>query len=287
MLRSFIPTCMKSSWTSASCSHSLLRRRLFFAAENAAVQIETHWLGGRWMWRRWEIADIAIFIILRRSGHLDSRKVALLQTKRLYSREIPVVGLSQDDYIIGVGRIADRTDPSVPLSRPRSFTFDVNCRYNALRHGAGPEPDDESQPDRIDHYTARSGIPVYYGFYNLPELPIVATYPHNSTTPTPAQNIVGNRIQPAPAVHAVLAGLTTGNAPTVADLTSSSQFDDKDRSSHLGWRLENFIADEVMRCREGRLFTDQSDQRLSALLYRRSAPLASAISITIDLGGKD
>jgi hypothetical protein len=251
------------------------------------VQIESHWLGGRRMWRRWEIADIAIFIILRRSGHLDSRKVALLQTKRLYSREIPVVGLSRADYVIGIGRIADRTDPSFPLSRPRSFTFDMNCRYDALRHGQSPDPEDEPQPERIDHYTANSGIPVYYGFYNPPELPVVSTYPHNSNVLAPTQNIIGNRIQPAQAVHTVLAGLTTGSAPTVSELTASSQFDDKDPMSRLGWRLENFIADEVLRCREGKLFTDQSDRNLNRLLYERSAPLASAISITIDLGGKD
>ncbi|MGY2808708.1 hypothetical protein [Bradyrhizobium sp. USDA 4506] len=259
----------------------------FFAAENAAVQIESHWLGGRRMWRRWEIADIAIFIILRRSGYLDSRKVALLQTKRLYSREIPVVGLSLSDYVIGVGRIADRTDPSFPLSRPRSFTFDENCRYNALRHGPSSEPEEEPQPERIDNDTADSGIPVYYGFYNPPELPVFATYPHNSTALAPAQNIIGNRVQPAPAVHAVLAGLPAGTAPSVADLKASSQFDDNDPQSQLGWRLENFIADEVLRCRQGKLFTDQSDENLRRLLYERSAPLMSAISITVDLGGKD
>src|ERR1700722_2348895 len=126
----------------------------FFATEQAAVAIESHWLGGRWLWHRWEIADIAIFIILRRRGHLDSRKVALLQTKRLYSREIPVVGLTRADYVIGVGRIADRTDPARPLSVPRSFTFDVNCQYAALRLGPQIDPEDEAQPERIDHYMA-------------------------------------------------------------------------------------------------------------------------------------
>ncbi len=258
----------------------------FFATEQAAVQIESHWLGGRWMWRRWEIADIAIFIILRRRGHLDSRKVALLQTKRLYSREIPVVGLTRADYEIGVGRIADRTDPARPLSVPRSFTFDVNCQYAALRLGSHIDPEDEAQPERIDHYMAERGIPVYYGFYNPPELPIVATYPHSSTAIPPAQNLVGKRVQPAVVVHSVLAGLN-GRSPTVAELTSTTGFDDNDSSSGLGWRLENFIADEVLRCREGKLFTDQTDDRLRGLLYERSAPMAAAISITIDLGGQD
>jgi hypothetical protein len=58
-----------------------------FAAECAAVRIESHWLGGRWIYGRWEIADIALMSTLRRNGGLVQRKVALLQTKRLYSKE--------------------------------------------------------------------------------------------------------------------------------------------------------------------------------------------------------
>ena len=65
----------------------------FFAADQAAVAIETHWLGGRRMYGRWEIADIAVLIIVRQAGKLEKRKVALLQTKRLYSREIPTTCL--------------------------------------------------------------------------------------------------------------------------------------------------------------------------------------------------
>jgi hypothetical protein len=254
----------------------------FFASEQAAVVIENHWLGGRRLWHRWEIADIAFFIIVRRQGHLDTRKVALLQTKRLYSREIAAVPITQADYEIGIGRLADRTDPLLPLSRLRSFKFDASCQYSALHRGAGPE--DEAQPELIDHYMEERGIPVYYGFYNPPELPITATYPHLSTAEIPAENKVGHRVQPAQAVHKVLASLNSGQAPTVSQLSRNAPFDANDPSSALGWRLENFIADEVLRCREGILFDDQSDIRLSGLLYGRSAPIASAIAITIDLG---
>ena len=59
----------------------------FFANSRTAIAIETHWLGGRWMHHRWEIADIAIFVSPRGQGQLLMRKVALLQTKRLYSHE--------------------------------------------------------------------------------------------------------------------------------------------------------------------------------------------------------
>jgi hypothetical protein len=51
-----------------------------------------------------------------------------------------------------------------------------------------------------------------------------------------------------------------------------------------GWRLERFVADEVLRCRQGTIFDDSSDPNLYGLLYRRSAPISAAIAITIDFG---
>ncbi|OYW82939.1 MAG: hypothetical protein B7Z20_13230 [Sphingobium sp. 32-64-5] len=92
---------------------------VFFAAEQIGLLIESHWLGSRWMYGRWEIADIAFFITLRQRGRLEARKLALLQTKRLYSKEIDVAELEDADYRIGIGRLADRIDPQVPLADVR------------------------------------------------------------------------------------------------------------------------------------------------------------------------
>ena len=52
-----------------------------------------------------------------------------------------------------------------------------------------------------------------------------------------------------------------------------------------GWRLERFVADEVLRCREGRLFDDTTDPNLRALFYARSAPITAAIVMTVDIDG--
>jgi hypothetical protein len=95
----------------------------FFAREQIGLVIETHWLGARWMFRRWEIADLAFFIIIRSRGHLIARKVALVQTKRLYSREVAVAELHEDDHRIGIARLVNRTDPSLPICTQRAFLF--------------------------------------------------------------------------------------------------------------------------------------------------------------------
>ena len=141
-----------------------------FATEKAAVVIESHWLGGRRMYGRWEIADIALLILVRRLGVLAQRKVALLQTKRLYSREISVEELGTSEYDIGIGRLGDGTDRAVSLVAQRRFSFHTTCVYGALRAGA-------EQTQHIDAYVKQSGIPVFYAFYNPVQLPYSGAYP--------------------------------------------------------------------------------------------------------------
>ena len=273
--------CVHPSMHEESLDHILVMELsstppAFFAHEQAAVSLESHWLGGRHLFDRWEIADIAFFVIIRRAGHLIARKVALLQTKRLYSKEIPVAPIDPFDYRIGIGRLVDRTDPQVSMARQRRFRFEGQCTYAAMAAG-------HDQVQRIDRYEELRGIPVYYGFYNPLAVPYDADYPASNGCPPEAMNDVGMRVLTARTVHAALASLNVGRSPTFDGLTTS-QVDPDDAESSHGWRIENFVADEVLRCRQGRRFDSVIDERLSDLLYRRSAPIAAAITMTIDIG---
>jgi hypothetical protein len=134
----------------------------------AAVEIETHWLGGRrhfdWDDRRWEIADIALLIAVRRLGVLLARKVALLQSKRLYSSEIPVHELERADFYFGIGRLFDRIETVPTITVSRAFEFSEQSVYGVLTVGS-------DQIARIRAYENSRGIPVYYNFYNPPMMP--------------------------------------------------------------------------------------------------------------------
>ena len=251
-----------------------------FAEEQAAVIIESHWLGGRRMYGRWEIADIALLILLRRAGNLEQRKVVLLQTKRLYSREISVSQVDQSDYVIGIGRLGDRTDRAIPLGSRRAFSFSDACVYGAMHSGA-------EQVGRIDEYVRKNQIPVFYSFYNPVQLPYNALYPAPSGQGAGPPNLLGCRVQPSSEVHSRLQVLPAGQAPSLAALRSTSPMGSDDPFSTSGWRLEVFVADEVLRCRQGTLFDGTDDANLEALFYRRSAPITAAITITIDIGGRD
>jgi len=242
----------------------------------AAVVIETHWLGGRRHWGRWEISDIALVVTVRARGYLVVRKAALLQTKRLYSREVPIETRDRSDYAIGIGRLIDRTDPAVPLFKQREFSFTGECLYGALSSGS-------EQVQRIDDYVETRGVPVYYALYNPPTIPLSGLYPALAKKREPEDNEVGCRVLRREEVHDALKQLPIGASPSFDGLKSAARATRFDRCADHGWRLETFVADEVMRCKEGKLFESMDDEVLSRLLYARSAPISSAIVVTIDL----
>jgi hypothetical protein len=97
-------------------------------SSGTAVEIESHWFGGRQLWEHWEIADIVVVIILRQGDSVMWRKVALLQSKRLYSREIPpVTELEGKRYGPGLVPYLDQTECHPPRTRQR-----VSCLASAI-----------------------------------------------------------------------------------------------------------------------------------------------------------
>lgn len=271
------PSMHEESLDQALIASLTVQPAAFFAQERAAVAIEAHWLGGRRMFGRWEIADIALLILLRREGHLLERKAALLQTKRLYSREISVGELDQSDYIIGIGRLGDRTGQLMPLTKPRAFSFSDDCVYGAMVSGA-------PQIERIDQYEREKRIPVHYAFYNPVTLPFKAAYPSPTGLGTDLENSLGCRVGPANDVHRIVNSLPRGQAPSFDALRSVSAANPDDPFASSGCRLEHFVADRVLRCLDGALFDGSSDGRLESLFYERSAPISAAIAITVDIG---
>jgi hypothetical protein len=242
----------------------------------AAVEIETHWLGGRRHFGSWEIADIALVVMVRRTGRLLVRKVALLQSKRLYSKEIAVTELERIDYMIGIGRLIDRTDPLLTLTVPRNFMFTGDCVYGAVTAGS-------EQVKRIDEYQRQHQLPVYYNLYNPPDVPFYGVVPRLLTDDVDKTPNLGCRILTSTQAHSALSNLPFGKTPSFSELSTNPPSGVAEQYANHGWRLETFIADEVLQCREGQVFTDRQDSRLQALLSGRTAPIASAIVMTIDL----
>jgi hypothetical protein len=73
------------------------------------------------------------------------------------------------------------------------------------------------------------------------------------------------------ALRAALKEKPKGYVPSRDDLTNVTR-----------WRLENFVADEFLKCHEGYHATGPNDDGLFQVFNRRAGPIAAAISITID-----
>jgi hypothetical protein len=237
------------------------------------IQIDTHYLGGLAHLSRWEIADIGVFLFYSQRGEIKRRKVALLQSKRLYPTNNQVEELERYDYIVGMARIAERDTKMRPLSLSATFDFTEECRYVALKAG-------DKQQERIQEFVHNTNWPVYYNFYNPPCIPLQVRYPLGGRNVWPSLPPLGQRVIPATPVINLLSGKDEGYSPTVRDmeglLTGQGDVD-------FGWRVEDFFADLLVGCIEGRNFDEGDSEALDRLFRRRSGPIAAAIAITIDV----
>ena len=189
---------------------------------------------------------------------------------------IACVELELADYAIGIGRLVDQTEHQPPRTQQRAFSFTNDCVYGAMKSGDG-------QVKAIEQYMKSRSIAVYYSFYNPPTIPYRGAIPRPASLPLRREDIpLGCRLLRAVDAHRALANLPVGRTPQFAEMAVLAPSATDDYAPH-GWRLETFIADEILRCREGRLFEKPDDEDLYALLYQRDNPIASMIMISIDL----
>jgi hypothetical protein len=238
---------------------------------NWVLKIESHYLGGLRHFYTWEIADIGILVFLRFGGANNKSKVALFQSKRLYPDGQPIREEVRVDYEIGLARLADPEDERLSIGFDAEFRFTEDSRYQALQR-------DSEQARRIDAYEREVKLKVYYQLYNTWSLPYSQQVPLNGYAPPAGTPELGVRIIPSALVRATMTGLSeTSPAPKdLADLPGLPR---------CGWRLEDFICDELLGCREGDEFASSGDDRIGNLFFRRSGPIAAAIAITIEAPG--
>ncbi len=232
------------------------------------AKIETHYLGGLRHFGRWEIADIGVLVFLRLGPGERVNKVALLQSKRLYPLNRPIREETIVDYEIGFGRLADPEDSSSSIGQAAEFSFSTTSRYGALRQ-------DSNQVRAIDEYQQERRLRVYYQLYNPWRVPLVQKIPLAGYRSPDGDPELGVRIVPASTIHALLSK-GGGGSPSLEQLGALAGL------PACGWRLEDFIAEEVLGCREGNQFEGLSDGRINALFYRRTGAIAAAIAITIE-----
>lgn len=231
------------------------------------IRIDTHFLGGlRHFYNKWEIGDIGILMHFRHQGKTIRSKAATLQSKRLYPKGRQVSEDLMIDYEMGFGRLHDPEDVKIPLFEATEFEFNSDCRYGALSAHS-------EQYEAISKYTKTSKVPVFYQFYNPLVLPFKQLIPLQSDTCEQSLEF-GTRILPASDVHSILGPKDKNFSPTIADMGGTK--------GGFGWSLEHFVADLMLRCKEGYIYEDFQDESIFNLFNRRSGAIAAAFAVVIE-----
>lgn len=238
------------------------------------VRFDTHYLGGMRHWRNWEIADIGVLVIFRKHGKTQKSKISLLQSKRLYPNEISLNEDEEDNYIRGFGRLYESDDLYKNVVKPRILNFSESSKYKALKTK-------DDQWNSIIEYQKKSTIPIHYLLYNpckVPhsiEMPLLADINFSTFS-------VGTRVFPFQAINDRFLSENDGYSPSYAELKFTMETPFNEIANEGGWRLEDFIADQLITCNEGYIVKDDDDINLFNVFNRRSGPVASAFSITFD-----
>jgi hypothetical protein len=267
--------CNNPNAQEESFDHTWIDELSQFAApvqinESWVVRVDSHYLGGLRHFMGWEVADIGLLLFVRRKGSLVTRKVAVLQSKRLYPTNNLVREERPVDFEIGFARIADPEDLARSIATTTEFEFTDECEYGALSAAS-------HQFDAIDQYRQQNGIPVHYQFYNPVTTPFTARIPVTSRIRSSSDPALGVRIMRAADVHSAVRALPAGRHPTLAQLKQVSGY------GHAGgWSLQEFVVDLFLGCREGTHFQSVNDPKINNLFYRRTGPISAAVAITIE-----
>ena len=103
-----VPNCSEPSLDMTLIEHLTQFAAPRVVAPGWTVKLDVHFLGGLRHFDSWEIADIGLLVFAKLGPNVVAQKVALLQSKRLYPTNHPVVEQSSFDYKVGFATLVDR-----------------------------------------------------------------------------------------------------------------------------------------------------------------------------------
>lgn len=267
-----VPNCAEPSLDLTLVEHLTQCAGPRVVAPGWAVRVDVHYLGGLRHFRNWEIADIGLLVFAKFRNNVTAQKVAVLQSKRLYPDHQNIVEETEEDYRIGFGGLlpAGPALPSIALNQ--TFNFSTQSSYRALRV-------DDDQYKAIAAYEAQYALPVHYLFYNPWSVPITYSFPLTSQPRLGRRGNGGCRVIPSKLLRGALAGKSKLYSPSFGDLKMTIS---KSRSHAHGWRLEHFMSNLLLKCKEGKVFDSPNEDSMFALFNRRSGPIAAAVAVTVE-----
>ena len=242
---------------------------------NWIVRIDSHFIGGGRHFGTWEVADIGVMVIFRYKGRVIRSKLVFLQSKKLYSNPLKYTEESKYFRRFGLGRLLVPDEEHMQLIEDKILEFKNNSRYRAFKKN-------DEQQDAMGHFERRWNTKMYYLFYNPVCIPHRVKMPMECA-PAFGSNVVGCRVVRKDHLDSALDSSKSGYSPSYKDVRDKlpSELDGLDFTA--GWRLEVFVSELMLTCREGLVDDSPNFETLLALMNQKVRPISSAISITFDI----
>lgn len=237
------------------------------------VRFDAHYIGGGRHFRTFEVADLGLMVIFRKKGKIIRSKLAFLQSKKLYANTLKLRAFDPY-YRQGMGRLLVTDEEHAEFMQSKLLKYTDNSKYQALTIGSEQEDVMRSFSDRFD-------VKVYYLFYNPCTIPWEIQSPVE-TLPEIPENQIGIRVIPKLALDRALSTYEHKYSPTYGDIKYQLEGVFYDKQHEAGWRLEYFINELFIGCREGLIDDSPNFETLISLLNQKSSPISSALSITFD-----
>lgn len=267
-----VPNCSEPSLDMTLVEHLTQYAGPRVVTPGWAVRLDVHYLGGLRHFRTWEVADIGLLIFAKFRNSLTAQKVAVLQSKRLYPDHQGIVEETEEDYRIGFGTLLPAAHSLPSIARNQTFSFSSQSGYRALRVA-------DDQWKAIESYEAQYSLPVHYLLYNPWDIPVTYAYPLIGQPKLGRRGNGGCRVVPSRLLRADLAGRPNNYFPKFEDLSAAVSHS---KAHAHGWRLEHFMSNLLLKCKEGKVFDSVNEDSMFALFNRRSGPIAAAVAITVE-----
>lgn len=241
------------------------------------VRIDTHFIGGRRHFYGWEIADIGVLVFYRQAGSVVRKKVALLQSKRLYPLSGTVEEETREDIIIGISKLVQDEPKGLSISHSIRYQFDLNSKYKAFKIF-------DSQFSAISKWNRETKVPVHYMFYNPWKLPFNQNVPLSKYQKPRGDCKLGTRVIPSELLFHHLSEKGENYVPSIEEMKTVLPKPYTWSGNAFGRRLESFFV-RLLTCNEGYVFEADRDASIDRLFYRKDAMLSAAISITVEVDG--
>ncbi len=130
-------------------------------------------------------------------------------------------------------------------------------------------------------FQEKFGMKMYYLLYNPLIIPYSIKMPVE-IHPKFGKNEVGCRVIPKPFLDEALSSYPNKHTPSFGDIKYMLSGEFLKNQNDAGWRLEYFIVDLMMACKEGIIDDSPNFETVLKFLNDKRSPMSSSLSITND-----